>query len=338
VHGRDNGVRAGKSAPEGPDKRLRVNQPDEDDAGVPQEESNGPATPSRRRAAAAAAPPLPQTIGAELRAAREAAGLSLNDVATRTKVRPGILTDIEADAHDRLPALTYSIGFVKAYARTVGLDPAAAAERYRRESLKGDPVPTMVDLQPLEEQRLPSKRVALLAGAALVLLLGGFWAWGAGWLTPAPPAAPTTPVEVAAPDEAGSPDAGTPADAARQPAVDASQPVTLTAREEVWLRIADGDETFFMGTMTPGQSMTLPQGRAWTLRTGRAGALEVKVGATAIPPLGGAAEQVRNLSLSPADLLQRPVPAAGGLAPTTPVPGAVPPAAAPAAAPVAPAG
>ncbi len=323
-----------------------MNQPDEDNAGVPHEEPNGPAATGRKRAAAAA-PALPATIGAELRAAREAAGLTLQDVATRTKVRPGILTDIEADAHDKLPALTYSLGFVKAYARTVGLDPAAAAERYRRESLKGDPVPTMVDLQPLEEQRLPSKRVALLTGAGLVLLLGGFWAWGAGWLTPTAPAVPSAPVDVAAPDEAGTgDDAAAPGEAAAAaPVVDASAPVTLTAREEVWLRIADGQETFFMGTMTPGQVMTLPAGRAWTLRTGRAGVLDVKVGATAIPPLGGPAEQVRNLSLKPEDLLKRPAPAAGGLAPTTVVPGAA--AAAPAsglapvtppAAPAAPAG
>lgn len=312
-----------KNAPKkGYGKRLRVNHPDGDDAGAPQEEGlqdggNGPVVSGRRRAAAAA-PALPQTIGAELRAARDAAGLSLADVGTKTKIRPGILTDIEADAHDRLPALTYSLGFVKAYARTVGLDPAAAAERYRRESQKGDPVPTMVDLQPLEEKRLPSRRVVLLATAALVLLVGGFWAWGAGWLTPPPPAAPSAPVDVAAPDEAVATADAVPA----APVADASAPVTLTAREEVWLRIADGDETFFMGTMTPGQAMTLPPGRAWTLRTGRAGVLDVKVGATAVAPLGGPAEQVRNLSLKPDDLLKRPAPAAGGLAPTAVVPGA----------------
>ena len=104
----------------------------------------------------------------------------------------------------------------------------------------------------------------------------------------------------------------------------------------MWLRIADGDESFFMGTMTPGQVMTLPPGRDWTLRTGRAGALAVKVGDTALPPLGGPAEQVRNLSLKPADLLARQAPAAGGLAPTAAIPSAaipsaaIPPAAAPA--------
>lgn len=269
----------------------------------------------------AASPPA--SIGAELRAAREQAGLRLQDVAERTKVRPGILADIEADRHDRLPALTYSLGFVKAFARTVGVDPGHAAERYRLESAKGDPVPTLVDLQPLEARRLPSKGLVAGTTAALVLLLGGLWAWGAGWLAPPPPTLADTAADTT--DEEGP-------EAAREPGSEAADavpagpaapdaPVQLTAREDVWLRITDGEETFFMGTLSPGQSMTLPPGRAWTLRTGRAGALDVRVGDRLLPPLGGPAEQVRNLPLSPADLLARAdaqAAAGGGLAPTRP--------------------
>jgi transcriptional regulator with XRE-family HTH domain len=288
-----------------------------DDAnGVPHEETE-PAARARKRAE----PEPPRTIGEALARAREAAGLSLAQVAERTKVRPGILTEIEADAHDRLPALTYSIGFVKAYARTVGMDPDEAARRYRLESQKGDPVPTMVDLQPLEEKRLPSPALVTVTVALLVLLLGGFWAWGAGWLTPAAPPPPAPPSAEAAAE--AEPD-GTGAEPAPPAAPDAAAPVTLTAREEVWVRIADGSETLFTGTLAKGQTMALPPGRAWQLRTGRAGALEVKVGATAIPPLGGPAEQVRGLSLAPADLLARPRPETGGLAPATPVPGLAP--------------
>jgi cytoskeleton protein RodZ len=287
-----------------------------DDAnGVPQDETQPPNGGRKRGAAAAQVPAEPRSIGEALRRAREASGLTLAEVAERTKVRPGILAEIEADDHDRLPALTYSLGFVKAYARTVGLDPTTAAERYRQESQKGDPVPTMVDLQPLEAKRLPSRGLVAGTVALLALLVAGFWAWGAGWLTGAPPAEPQVTAAEAVPAEPEAEEAaGVPAAAA--PAADPATPVTITAREEVWLRISDGTETFFMGTMTPGQSMSLPPGRAWQLRTGRAGALDVKVGGTTIPPLGGPAEQVRNLSLAPADLLARQ--AASGLPATVP--------------------
>lgn len=279
-----------------------------DDAnGVPHDETQPPSNGAGEEGAAVppteSPQPEPRTIGEALRQAREKAGLTLAEIAERTKVRPGILAEIEADDHDRLPALTYSVGFVKAYARTVGIDPVAAAGRYRMESQKGDPVPTMVDLQPLEAKRLPSGKLVAASVAVLLLLVAAFWAWGAGWLASAPPAEPETaatdlqaaPAEPEAEDAPAASAVGAPSAAA----------VTLTAREEIWLRISDGDETFFMGTMAPGQSMALPPGRAWQLRTGRAGVLDVKVGTVQIPSLGGPAEQVRNLSLKPEDLLAR---------------------------------
>lgn len=276
---------------------------------------------------AAAKASVPATIGQALRQAREAAGLSVQDVADRTKVRPGLLGLIEDDNHDKLPALTYSVGFVKAYARTVGLDPAASAERYRQESQKGDPVPTMVDMQPLDARRMPSKRLVAAVSAALVLALGLFWAWGAGVLTPPPPEAPV--VADIATNVPATPDEEFAEDAAPGPAQpDPSAPVTLTATTEAWVKISDSvsGETFFMGTMAPAQTLALPPGRPWVLRTGRAGAIEAKVGDRLIPPLGGAAETVRALSLAPADLLARPVPAAAGLPPVKPVDSLVAPA------------
>ena len=290
---------------EGADTRTAVDDPN----GVAQ---NGetPAAPNGRRrsnntASTAAGGPI--TIGEGLRRAREAAGLTLDDVAERTKVRPGILREIEADAHDKLPALTYSLGFVKAYARTVGMDPADAAERYRRESQKGDPVPTMVDLQPLEEKRLPTRKVVVMATAALILALLLFWAWGAGWFAAGQPDLRETPMEsgVDAVVLAEPPAGAVEVTPSVPMAVTPGAPVTLTANTEVWLRINDGNETFFMGTMTAGQVLTLPPGRNWMLRTGRAGALDVKVGSTAVPPLGAAAQQIRDVSLKPEDLLAR---------------------------------
>jgi len=304
---------------EGFDLRTAV----EDANGVPQD-SEQPVESTGRKRGAAAAPQPPQTIGEALRRAREAAGLSLDDVAERTKVRPGILREIDADGHDKLPALTYSLGFVKAYARTVGMDPAAAAERYRRESLKGDPVPTMVDLQPLEEKRLPDRKTVFIATSGVVLALLLFWAWGAGWLDGAQPEATNAPLGsgVEAVVVAEPPPGAVEVTPTVPPPVNPGAPVTLSAKEDVWLRINDGNETFFMGTMSPGQVLTLPPGRAWLLRTGRAGALDVKVGNTSIPPLGGAAEQVRNVSLKPDDLLGRPAPSTGGLAPNAVLPSA----------------
>jgi cytoskeletal protein RodZ len=64
----------------------------------------------------------------ELRHARERLGLSLGDIADRTKVRATILGAIENNDVDHLPPPIFTRGFVKAYAREVGLDPQAFAE------------------------------------------------------------------------------------------------------------------------------------------------------------------------------------------------------------------
>jgi cytoskeleton protein RodZ len=66
----------------------------------------------------------------ELRHARERMGLSLRDVADRTKIRAAILDAIENNDADRLPPPIFARGFVKAYAREVGLDPETVAGRY----------------------------------------------------------------------------------------------------------------------------------------------------------------------------------------------------------------
>ena len=64
----------------------------------------------------------------ELRHARERLGLSLSDIADRTKIRTTILGAIENNEIDHLPPPIFTRGFVRAYAREVGLDPQAFSE------------------------------------------------------------------------------------------------------------------------------------------------------------------------------------------------------------------
>ena len=68
--------------------------------------------------------------GALLRQAREAKGLSIEDLARVTKVNRSILAALETHDTAHLPAPVYTKGFVKAYAREVGLDPDHTATDY----------------------------------------------------------------------------------------------------------------------------------------------------------------------------------------------------------------
>jgi len=77
-----------------------------------------------------------ETPGLYLKQLREIRGMSLRDVAERTKVGSFHLECIESERFDRLPAPVYLRGFVKEFARTVGADDIDAVvdvllERYR---------------------------------------------------------------------------------------------------------------------------------------------------------------------------------------------------------------
>jgi hypothetical protein len=65
-----------------------------------------------------------------LRAGRAHRGMSLDDVAKVTKIQPRILERIEAGRLDGLPAEVFVRGFVRSFARCVGLDECEALRRY----------------------------------------------------------------------------------------------------------------------------------------------------------------------------------------------------------------
>ena len=65
------------------------------------------------------------TAGAKLRAAREAAGLSVDAVARQLKLAPRQVKALEDDDWQRLPGRTFVRGFARNYARFVRLDPDA---------------------------------------------------------------------------------------------------------------------------------------------------------------------------------------------------------------------
>jgi transcriptional regulator with XRE-family HTH domain len=72
-------------------------------------------------------------IGAELRQARQATGLSLAEIARRTKIAVQKLEALEANAFQHLPNGIDLDGIVRAYAREVHLDADAFGERIYRE-------------------------------------------------------------------------------------------------------------------------------------------------------------------------------------------------------------
>ena len=81
-----------------------------------------------------------ESAGAFLAAARATAGLSLAEVSEATTLKTAHIEAIEAMRPDLLPGMPYAAGFVKTYARFLGLDAEALALRFRQETAAAAPV------------------------------------------------------------------------------------------------------------------------------------------------------------------------------------------------------
>jgi cytoskeletal protein RodZ len=72
-------------------------------------------------------------IGSELKAARKKAGISVEVISTRTKIRVTKLVALEKNDFKNLPTGLYLFAAVRAYAREVHIDPEPIVERLRVE-------------------------------------------------------------------------------------------------------------------------------------------------------------------------------------------------------------
>ncbi len=70
-------------------------------------------------------------FGGALRTMREARGFSLQDIADITRIRRAYLSALEEMRLDQLPARPFVIGYVRAYAQALGVDPEEAVTKFR---------------------------------------------------------------------------------------------------------------------------------------------------------------------------------------------------------------
>lgn len=265
-------------------------------------------------------------VGDRLKAEREARGMSLDDVATITRVPTRHLLHIERGEWEALPAATYSVGFARAYANAVGLSGSEIGAELRNQLGYGQSNIVTALYEPADPARVPPRSLALVAGIIALILVIGYIVWRSGAFSGDDPQADAAAVDtpIVAPVSRAPAQNGR-AVAPALPA--ASGPVVLTAAEDVWLRVSDaGGKALFQDTLKAGQRYEIPTAADHPqLRVARPEALRVTVGQTPVPQLGAAGQPVGNVSLVAADLLARATPAPGsGTVP------AAPPSAAPA--------
>ena len=159
-------------------------------------------------------------VGAELRDARERAGLSVRAIADRTKIPVQTLEALERDDVARLPGGIFLRSFVRAYAKEVGLDPEQALRRfvarYPGASIEETPTPYLGNPERIVVDDQPAAgRLWRVVGWSLPLVLViVYFGFGGrlSWLhSPAPPPAPRAEAQSEPSSAAPSPVLTTPA-------------------------------------------------------------------------------------------------------------------------------
>lgn len=260
---------------------------------------------------AAAEVELPlETVGSQLRRAREAAGMSLAQISGQTRINERQLAALEAGNYAAIPGRTYSVGFARTFARAVGLDEVAIAAEVRAELTDHDPADARRQVQtfePGDPARVPTARLALIALAAMAvaIVLGLIFMPGIF--------SPGGSLPSVLPEASSSPAAGTAGAALPAPAP-ATGPVVFTALEpDVWVKFYDTAGTqLLQKQLAQGESYTVPAGQGEVLLwTARPQALAITVGGQAVPKLSEVQKTMKDVPVSAPALLARGTAPAG---------------------------
>lgn len=249
-------------------------------------------------------------------------GVTLAEIAESTKISRRHLESLEKEDFDSLPGGVFNKGFVRSYARYLGINEDQAVADYV--AVAGDePVPE--DKFPLEVHEEPNRELnprdsnlpMLLAVAALVAVLIGYGIWAhhrkthhpenvsASTTAPAVPAASPaasqgtareekatrshtervtqrTPAQKHSPDEARK--------ARKKPVATPRFFIVVKAKENSWISVIADGKTVTQGILGQNKQKMIRAGKQIILKTGNAGGIEVSYNGKPLGAIGNESE------------------------------------------------
>jgi hypothetical protein len=259
------------------------------------------------------------SFGERMRREREMRGIKLEDITESTKISRRNLLALEEEHFDRLPGGIFNKGFVRAYARFLGLNEeeavqdfmAASADYEQPAALQPPGSETSVVKLPVIPSETSEKRKQLAWTLAALLILA---AGGVGWysLNPgkrfslSPSSSATQPITM----PAQAPAQGQESRKATIPPEFAggivgpggvSQPpvvVSIRANDETWVSMVVDGKQVIDKVLFAGDQQTVRARERIVLRTGNAGGLEVSYNGAPLAP-AGVDGQVRVITYTP---------------------------------------
>jgi len=278
------------------------------------------------------------SFGERLKKEREKRGMTLEDVSGATKISVRNLRALEQEKFDQMPGGIFNRGFVRAFAKHLGLDDDQVVADYREAA--GESVPTLdpPDIpapghtsekvagppsSPPQESSGQVPWAALIGLVVLGTIAVGFWSYHSHRKTsetsalavePGPggrPAEAPTPTPDAAMPAGPRADANTAPTSSSPPSAGTQSPpagvpgsgfdLALRAHDEVWLSSAVDGKPPSEAIMEDGQSITVHASDRAILKVGNAGALDIVFNGQRVP-VRAAEGEVRTLTFTAAGL------------------------------------
>jgi cytoskeleton protein RodZ len=237
-------------------------------------------------------------VSARLRAARERAGLTIQDVSASTRIRPASLEAIERGDFAALPGNFYTRAFLRTYASFLGLSPQAVVDEYDADRHQPQPIQSAPPAWQTSARRVSSQLAAAATSTGVVIaLVVGLLALAIARNKP-DAQRPSAPVAVGTSGTGGAPE---PARSSQSAPTAIESPQTLTidiqADAPLWVTgAADGKRVLYR-LLAPGERVSIKAANTLAFRVGDASAFTYSINGVPGKPIGGAGE-VRDLEIT----------------------------------------
>jgi cytoskeleton protein RodZ len=257
------------------------------------------------------------SFGEELRREREIRGISLKEIADATKISRRFLEAVERNDHKTLPAPVFTRGFVREYARYLGLNTEEMVNRYNFAAENDDRVekPPHIEKYPRSPVRditpkppakrgIPSTLFRVNGNVLVLALLVGALIAVAWWAVQQRDERTRAADRLPATERAARPvaPAGEPAPGPEPAATDGLR-LNVEVLRNSWVTLDADGETVVNSELKSGDQRTFEASEAFLFRTvGNAAGLKLTLNGFPVPSLGGEGEVIRNRTFDRAAL------------------------------------
>ena len=236
-------------------------------------------------------------LGEFLRAARESAGLSIDELAESTSIRPGLIREIEKNNFIHCGGDTYARGHLRNIAPKISVDSQTLIDLYNEEhstearSINDMLVENNVTKLPKERKTLSWKPLAIASIVILAAIAGGqiIFSNSETVVTPTVSESPTPP-PVATPTADPTPIV----ESTVLPDASGEMKLTIAAtRGNSNIHVVADGKNLFKGPILQGDSKSFSAPTSISIYLGSAGDLDLTLNGEALAPLGERNQEVR---------------------------------------------